>query len=357
MPMSMHSARLAVLAACLLVPAIAAAQGGAGSAGTAGSVEGVATSAEDGAPIPFALLRLLPTAPRPDTLRQGTGARGGYRFTGVPAGEYRLQLLRIGRQPVLSPVLQVRAGEPLRHDLRAATQAVQLATVRVRANATCLTTPQLAEEPRLAALWNEVRNGVEIRRAFEHRHRFTRIMRQDILIDRVVGRSGRQTRADTLVSEPDSVDVRDARRAARNRERGYQDGNLLVLPYEKELLSDEFMRAHCMETEVAQAEGLLGIRFRPVQRREGTDVRGTIWVEEGSYQIRRLDVEHLRGGDAFSWMHLDYADVLVGGSAIRLPTGGDLKADLGLAATIMNVRGGTARLAYTYRDVAEVPAR
>jgi hypothetical protein len=64
-------------------------------------VEGVARAEDGGAPIPFALVRLVPadsTASPSGTPPQGiTSADGRYRFVGVAAGRYRVQLLRIGR--------------------------------------------------------------------------------------------------------------------------------------------------------------------------------------------------------------------------------------------------------------------
>ena len=133
---------------------------------------------------------------------------------------------------------------------------------------------------------------------------------------------------------------------------------MLTLPYETELLTEDFMRDHCLDLAVADERGLLGLRFRPVDRRKsGADIRGTIWVEGDSYQVRRLDFEYVRGGDAFAWGHLDYADVPVGGSAFRMPTGGDLRLDVGLAGLLMAVRDAMARLAFTYRDFEQVKGR
>src|SRR5687768_11016393 len=71
-----------------------------------GTVQGRASAKEDGAPVQFALVRLvgadssaLPVGNPPQGI---TSAYGRYRFDGVAPGRYRVQLLRIGIRPVLS---------------------------------------------------------------------------------------------------------------------------------------------------------------------------------------------------------------------------------------------------------------
>jgi hypothetical protein len=165
---------------------------------------------------------------------------------------------------------------------------------------------------------------------------------------------------DTVVSEPDSVLARERRLRASREARGYATGNLIELPDERELLDTEFLRGHCVETAVAEADGALGLRFRPVQpRRDGVDIRGTIWVAADTYQMRRIEFEYVDGGDdaPFARSHADYADVAVGGGALRLRTTG--------GGAITRVRGpmraalkrATATFTFTYADVRQVGAR
>jgi hypothetical protein len=165
---------------------------------------------------------------------------------------------------------------------------------------------------------------------------------------------------DTAVSEPDSVPARERRLRAARQANGYATGNLIELPDERELLSDAFLGGHCLETAVAEAEGALGLRFRPVGgRREGVDIRGTIWVAADTYQMRRLEFEYVDAGDAdpFARSRADYADVAVGGSALRLRTTGD--------GAILRIRGpmragvkrASATFTFTYQDVRPVGAR
>lgn len=288
-----------------------------------GVVEGTARNAEDGAAIPFALIRLVPsTELRVKIPPSVTDADGRFSFSGLPAGEYRLQLERIGFERAVSPTLQVRSGETIRHELRAASQPLPLASMTVRPGDACLTVDRIADDPGLAALWNEARKGVEIRRAFESSYRFVQRLRQDGTIQWRFRRDRPLVRDDTLRSEPDSVAVREARRQARIRKYGYAQGNLLTLPSEKELLDEAFLRDHCFTT-VERTDDSFGIRFRPVAgRAKKVDIEGTIWVDATNFLARRLDVVYVDGGDPFGEGSIIYTDITVDGRPLRVPTSG-----------------------------------
>ena len=95
------------------------------------TVEGHARAEEGGAPVQFALVRLVraDSSPLPsDSPPQGiTNADGRYRFDGVAPGRYRVQLLRIGFRPLLSDPVQVAAGETVQLELRVASQPADAA--------------------------------------------------------------------------------------------------------------------------------------------------------------------------------------------------------------------------------------
>jgi hypothetical protein len=329
-----------LLALCAAIPA--AAQQGQGTA------EGVARAAADGAPLTLLLVRLLPAGAQGAAPRNGvTDAEGRFRFEGVPAGEYRLQVEQIGYERTQSPVLRVRAGETVFHEIRSTARPVQLEAITVLGGR-CLTADQLADDPDLAALWNEARKGVQTRRAFDLQYRYTRIMRQDIQTRWRIRGTTRRLEVDTLVSEPDSVVVRDERRQALHREVGYMEGERIHLPYESELLSDAFLRDHCLEPSFEEAEGAYVLRFRPVRpRRSGVGVRGAITVDADGYGIRRLEFEYLRGDRAFATSHLAYEDRTVAGSTLRLPVRGGAflrTSGVGRVAAL----SASATLAYEY---------
>jgi hypothetical protein len=342
----------------LLLLAVATARPAAAQGGT---VEGVAIRAEDGTPIPFALVRLVrgdQAAAGPTAVAQQaiTNANGRFHLADVPAGEYRLQLARIGYRPILSSPLRVEAGRTVQHELRGATQVLQLAAVTVRPELTCLTADQLSGDARLASLWSEAQKGVEVRRAFEQQYRFGRVLRQEVVTQWRVRRATRRVEVDTTVSEPDSVAVREARERARLESEGYARGNRILLPDEKYLLDASFLRDHCLETQVAEHDGALGVRFRPTGKRtRGVDIRGVIWVSADTYQMRRIEFEYLDGDAPYASSWLDYADVTIGGSPIRLRSagGGSVEARGPLNAIL---RDATAKFTVTHVGVQQVRA-
>jgi hypothetical protein len=236
---SAASVLISVLVASLLgvgiAPAIAA-QGGTGT------VEGTARTEQDSSAIQFALVRLVPINPQVGVGQQGiTNARGQFHFLAVPAGEYRLELLRIGYRPVRSPALQVRAGETLTYGLRGSMVALPLPTMMVYGRDACLQGAQLNADALLTNLWEEISNGVATRRAFDQRFSYTYSLRQ-------TSRPSRPSwpmvmpseRTDTVANEPDSVLARDEQRRALQQREGYGNGSRFILPDERELIEDAF---------------------------------------------------------------------------------------------------------------------
>lgn len=293
---------------------------------TSGSarVHGTARSATDEAPISYALVQLLPSGGGEPVAEVLTDGSGRFALGGLPAGEYRLRLRRVGFEEVVSPALRLRAGEPLEHDLRSGMVPLEIAGFTVRPEGTCYRAEQLDRNPELAALWTEAKKGVEIRRAFERQYRYTYDLHHTGLTDKRIGRDDRFARDSTIVSEPDSVRARQARLLARRQAEGYgsQKAKSLTLsiPDERELLEDQFLVDHCLDPEVLAMDGALGVRFRPVSVRGGNiELRGTIWIEQDTYLVRGIQHEFLRGGDLLGKSSIVYRDIRVPGGTLRLP--------------------------------------
>ena len=160
-------------------------------------------------------------------------------------------------------------------------------------------------------------------------------------------------RADTGVNEPDSVDVREERMRARRVSEGFGKGNTLVLPDEQELTSDAFLKTHCIVPAIADSGGAGGIRFRQVSRGRGFGIQGTIWVDTASRLMSRIDLEYLNGDEAFSTVTVNYADVAIAGTALRLPTAGSFFVRL-LEAPRRMTETATGTLSFGYSRFEEV---
>jgi hypothetical protein len=297
---------------------------------TAGTVTGTAAAAEGGAPIPLSLVQLLPGQGGDEPLRGLlTDARGEFRFDAVPAGRYRLRLDRIGFVSAPSPAFEVRAGETVRRALVAGVTPVMLEGISVSGNA-CYGIDRLDEAPDLAALWREAQKALETRRRFQQQYSYAYRLRVDGRAQLRLLRDRRLVQDTTMVSHPDSVPVRQARRGGKYGQQTRTGVNLRV-PDELELLDDGFLRTHCLEGDTDDERGGLVLRFRPVKPRGGgeLDLRGALRIDPASFVVRELDFEYMNGRRALARGTLRYAEVRTPDGMMRLPAGGVLSGDPG----------------------------
>src|SRR5215510_860132 len=345
--------------ASVLMPALVASLLGVGIApvlagqGATGTLEGTATTEQDNSPIQFALVRLVPINPQIGVGQQGiTNAGGQFRFLAVPAGEYRLELLRIGYRPVRSPALRVQAGETLTYGLRGSMVGLPLPTVMVYAPGACLQGAQLNADALLMNLWEEISNGVATRRAFDQRFSYTYSLRQTSRTFRSPWPVVFSERTDTVANEPDSVLVRDEQRRALQQADGYGNGSRFIPPDERELIEDAFLQEHCIVPAIKEANGMTGLPFRQTKkRRDVFGLQGTIWVDANTRLMRRLELEYLNGDTRISEITIDYADFPVENGAVRLPSSGQFSLRPPRASR------GTGTLKYSYWGFRELSSK
>lgn len=321
-----------------------------------GDVDGLVRAQGSGAPISFALVRLLPSDAANGVARQIlTDARGHYAFTLVPDGVYRVELMRIGYPPVFSAPFTVPSGERVEQDIAAPMRPIPLPAVVVHPPR-CLQGSELADDARVAQLWEDAQRGVEIRRAFDLTYRYTATLVQKSDVS-VPSRDIRhQERTDAAYNVPDSVVARETRRRALRKSEGYGQGNSFALPDEKELLEDDFLRTHCIDSPVSTDTAVMGLVFHPVDARgKGYAIAGTIWIDSSTHLMRRLELEYQTKGQRITTLVLHYEDVAVTpGTLLRLPASGTA------TGTLTNAPPGTtvaATLAYTYSRFELAPPR
>jgi carboxypeptidase family protein len=347
---SAMSRRLMMGVAALFAAAAASAQT------PSGAVSGTARSETDSTPIPFALVRLLPSDSTGAPARQGiTNAQGRFQFASIPPGTYRVQLLRIGYRPVVSRPLDVRDGATTDIDLRASMVGLPLPAVMVYGDDACVTGDRVASDPYLSTVWEDVRKGVEIRRAFDERYRYRRELTQFSETSVPSRPVARRERRDTVLSEPDSVAPRDERLRARRKSEGFGKGNTLMLPDERELLDDTFLTTHCLVPTLLAADGATGIQFRQTSKaRRGFGLQGTIWFDSTTRLIRRLALEYLNGDERISEVGVEYADIPVSGTHLRLAAAGSFALRPVDAPRGTTVAG---KLAFTYWGFEDIRPR
>ena len=342
-----HNRAIALCSAVLLLSAASVSDVLAQTA----TMEGIARAEDGGAPIPFALVRLVPadtTASRSRTPPQGiTSSNGYYRFTGVAAGRYRVQLLRIGFRPVLSDPVQVTAGETVQLALRVASQPVVLASVTITPDV-CLKAAELVNYPQIQTLWQQARDGAAVRMEIMARFRYLVQVHQTPV-------GGGRSVSQEWVNDPGAAVKNAERRRSQRLSRGYRDGASHYIPEELDVLHEDFLKEHCVLSSAEYGTGEVGLRFRPLrQRRNVVDVGGTIWLDSATFLARRIELEYLDGDDQLGTVRLDFRHVSIAGVTLRMPGGAEI-------SMLVSGRGPAPRtrrtLTWTYADFVEVPSR
>lgn len=324
-PCMTRSDRIKLLATVLLIAAAhnATAQRAA--------LEGVVHAEDGGAPVQFALVRLVhgDSSPVRDSPAQSlTSGTGRYRFDGLTPGIYRVQLLRIGFLPVVSEAVQVAAGELVQFAFRVASQTVVLPPVTVTAEV-CVPAKELNEHPRTRTLWQQARDGAAVRTEFMARFRYDVQMREETVARKPDG-SPIGAVDQKWVSDPKSAVQNAARTRAERLSRGYygpttKDGPSFHLPNELDVLHEDFLKEHCLVPAIQYGLGEIGLRFRPQRsRRNLLDVGGTIWLDSATFLARRIDLEYLDAEELRGTVRLDFSDVPVAGGMLRMPSGGEI---------------------------------
>ena len=327
-------------------------------------VEGRA-SAEGGAPVPFALLQLVPAQPSPgpsETPPQTmTNADGRYRFEAVTPGRYRVQLLRIGFRPVLSDPVRVAAGQTVQFEFRVASQPLKLPPVSVTVTAdVCVPAKNLKEHPQLQMLWQQARDGASLRTELMARFRYHVLTHEESYELLAGGPTAPGTIDQPSISDPKWA----VKNAARNREqrlsRGYygpsnEKGDGFYVPRELDILHEDFLKTHCFVVTPARGDGEVGLRFRPLRpRRNFLDIFGTIWLDSATYLTRRLELEYVDGIESRGTVRVHFGDVPVAGGTLRMPVGESFTMRPSRTNPARRTEG---KVTYTYSGFEEVPRR
>ena len=288
------------------------------------AVQGIARADDNDVPIAFALVRLVPAdstaSPSRNAPQTITNAAGRFRFAGIAAGDYRVQLLRIGYRPELSAPVHVAAGETAEVPLRVIAQPLQLPVVTVRAKE-CVSLNALAKHDDLAVLWQQGRGAALIHEGLMEHYRFRTITFEKGFERRSDGSTPGGQRVDTAISNPKFALSDAARRRAQRLSRGYAGPNDgWYLPNELDVLHEDFLRSHCIDPDVERGDGEVGVHFRPTRTRRGfRDVRVTLWLDSASFLTRRLELEYVEDNEARGTVRVDYGDIVVDGAMLRMP--------------------------------------
>lgn len=280
-------------------------------------VTGQVVEATTAAPVGEGFVVLLDERGR-EVARTLTPADGRFALTAPRAGGYRLRSERIGYVAFVAPQFVLEAGQILTHQLTVTALAVQLAAVEVTGRTTCRVDPDRA--PTTAAVWGEVRKAlaaaVWTERQQTYRYR-------TIAFTREWDESRREIRAqvsDTLFGHARapfaSVPAADLAR------HGYivvEAESIAYYGLDAVVVQDSvFLASHCFGLLRRSLDGApqVGLSFEPEPRRRLPDVRGVLWLDEGSAELRALEFSYTRVPEGV-------IDERIGGTVefLRLPSG------------------------------------
>lgn len=309
MPLSSRLRR-AGLALTLLATHVAHAQ----------TIRGTVRSRAGDLGVPGAIVLLIDSAATTTYARTLSGDRGEYLLRAPAPGRYALRALRIGFRPTTTAAFDVAGDTTV--TLRVTDIPIALRPVTTRERAQCRIRPDSGLLT--AALWEQARTALLATAITQDDAAYHLEAEQHSRLFAARGESLRDVRfvdsaragATTWRSRPPETLRRD----------GYvtRDGGGIdfVAPDLAVLLSPYFADTHCLRLADRAPAGMIGLDFAPVGRQRHVEIRGTLWLDAHSHELRTLDFRY----DNFAYRGVDS---LAGGQAhfARLATGAWVMTD------------------------------
>jgi hypothetical protein len=322
------------------------------------AVRGTLVAAPGGEPVPAALVVLLDAAGRTLDSDQSDAA-GRFDLRAAGPGEFRVRAERVGYATAAPTPVVLAAGQTLELRLETAAAASLLEGLVVAApERRCVVDPR--EGGRTAALWEEARKSLELAEHSRRRQgfRFTlRSYRRELEPGSLVVRSQSADTSTTRTATPyASLPAEDL--AANGYVRTENGENVFYSPDAPVLLSDAFLDSHCFRVQPGRGSeaGLVGLAFEPTRGRRLPDVRGVLWLDAATAELRALDFDYtgLRGelavpgqwGGRVEFERLPDGAVIVRRWGLRMPlvaraaaAGGNLHAPPRLSVAAVREEG------------------
>lgn len=223
-----------------------------------------------------------------------TAADGVFSLRAPGPGTYRIRVERIGYADWVTESYELTRGQRLAVSVEIPPRPVRLGDLRVEVTGSCLDDPSQGAE--LATVWEEARKALETAVWAEGRGELTFTLQEyqrtldprHLTTLEVESRTRRHVRLPPFRSLP----------ASRLVTSGYAfvgaDSAVFHAPDATVLLSPEFRDTQCFGLERGEVddEPMLGITFRPRQRRRVIDIEGTLWLDEESAELRRVQIRY-----------------------------------------------------------------
>ena len=230
-----------------------------------------------------------------DSLANTTGRalsnmRGEFRLAAPAAGTFRVRTLRIGFRPITSAPIALADGREVVQRFELSGLPLSLDTVRVLAQTTC----EGAGDSTMAtyAIWEQVRAALTATQLSTAERPITATT---VFYERSLDKTSRR-----VTGEKVAVRTAVASQPWRSYDpqllhaNGYvlseHDSTTYLAPGIDALLSQQFLADHCFRLEASPDPATLGIAFEPTRDRgETPEIRGTLWLDRKSSQLRSVD--------------------------------------------------------------------
>lgn len=265
---------------------------------------GTVRQSATGIPITGALVELLAadSAQGSDVRVASTlsDADGAFTLRAPAPGRYRLGAKRIGVRRYLSDSFTLASGETRAFSIQLEALEYRLPEIVVSAYPLCSTEPN--DRARVASLWEEARTALDAAEISLRDRMFTaQVTRYARELEPKTLRVLQESRSDVrgLVGSPITTLPPESLSVGGYWRTTMRGTTLYYVPDPAALLSDGFQEDHCFRPVTGRGarQGLTGLAFVPSASRNALDVpdvRGTLWLDARSFELRLLEFSYVR---------------------------------------------------------------
>jgi hypothetical protein len=219
-----------------------------------------------------------------------TDSLGQFGVRAPVAGAYRLRFERLGFRPITSDRFTLDAGETETKTLQATPVSISLERIVVTDRPRCRVLPEA--DTLTARVWSAVRGVLAAAAAGETGlYPYVTIERYERDYDyrrKLVTKERKWTSTGASAAPFVALAAQELEKHGFAKRHG--DSVTFYAPEARTLIAEEFLRTHCFRVRDERTErGRVGLDIEPVPGRFLPDIKGTLWVDAASGELRRLE--------------------------------------------------------------------